>query len=396
MRKAFTLMEMVVALGILAVVVSFAGVIFRVSAESHRLAVANAEIMQKLRAITEQLDADFRGLRKDGEILAFWHAERKQLKDYPDLANYTRQNNNAEEAFERFDRIMFFADGDFQTYGTYTDPQDAAAKVQKPICGSIARICYTLANIPTDKPAEPNRPQGQRPQTRILARTEHILVPPKTAPNPADPLGMGKWTDSQWRDWMSKGEYDVLTLRGWELIPSTQKADILSAVGDVLVGIKDGDVDYKSTKNETAGGVTLDLAQPQSLHVLLCRGVGQFEIQGWNDAERRWMPQVNPNGNADLKDDSDFVLAGDNASQQTASGQWNPHQGTDLDPRNIPGLWYPRGPARIGNTMISPLDRDFNKVPGLGRALKFTFTLYDSRGLIKNGRTFTHIVYLDN
>ena len=28
------------------------------------------------------------------------------------------------------------------------------------------------------------------------------------------------------------------------------------------------------------------------------------------------------------------------------------------------------------------------------RAFKFTFMLYDSKGIIKNGRTFTHIVYL--
>ena len=41
-------------------------------------------------------------------------------------------------------------------------------------------------------------------------------------------------------------------------------------------------------------------------------------------------------------------------------------------------------------------EEHFDAIPGLGRALKFTFTLYDSRNLIKNGRTFTHIVYLDN
>jgi hypothetical protein len=28
------------------------------------------------------------------------------------------------------------------------------------------------------------------------------------------------------------------------------------------------------------------------------------------------------------------------------------------------------------------------------KALKFTFTLYDSRGVFKEGQTFTHIVYL--
>ena len=30
------------------------------------------------------------------------------------------------------------------------------------------------------------------------------------------------------------------------------------------------------------------------------------------------------------------------------------------------------------------------------KALKFTFTLYDSKGILKGGRTFTHIVYIGN
>jgi prepilin-type N-terminal cleavage/methylation domain-containing protein len=362
MRKAFTLMEMIVALGILAIVMSFAGVIFQVSVDSRRLALANGEIMQKLRAITEQLDADFRGLRKDGEVLAFWRAQRTQ--------DYTGQNRNAEEAFDRFDRIMFFADGDFQTYGTYgPDPKKA-------VCGNMAWICYALANGPSANASDPNRAQQQKPQRRVLARTEHILVAPTTAPDPCDPLGMSKFTDSDWRDWMSNKEYDSISLRGWELIPSAQKADILSVIGDVEVGLDT----LTSKKNVTAGGVTIDPANPQSLHAFMCRGVGQFEIQGWSDAQQRWIPSVNPNGDASLTDDSDFILNGD-----------------DLDPVKIPGLWYPRGPAVFGrDRQLATLNGDFNTTPGLGRALKFTFTLYDSRGLIKNGRTFTHIVYLDN
>ena len=40
MRRAFTLIELVVALGILAVVMSFASVIFRVSIDSPRVALA--------------------------------------------------------------------------------------------------------------------------------------------------------------------------------------------------------------------------------------------------------------------------------------------------------------------------------------------------------------------
>ncbi len=357
MRRAFTLMELVVALGIMALVMSFAGVIFRVSTDSHRLALANAEIMQKLRAITEQLDSDFRGLRKDGEVLVFWRAERK--------ANYTGANRNAEEAFDRFDRIMFFADGDFQTY-----------RASPAVRGNLARVSYALASGPSANPAEPNRPQSQKPERRILARTEHILVAPSTATDPCDPLGTGKFTDSQWRDWLSSAESDSISMRGWELIPLAKKVDILSVIGDVEVGLGEQNT---SKKNVTIGGVTLDPNKPDSLHAFMCRGVGQFKVQGWSDAENRWIPQVNPNGDASLKDDSDFILEGD-----------------EMHPRQIPGVWYPRGPAIFGNRQITTLSGDFNTIPGLGRALKFTFTLYDSRGLVKGGRTFTHIVYLDN
>jgi hypothetical protein len=64
-----------VAMGILAMVMGFASVIFRVSINAHRTALANAEIMQKVRAITDQLNADFKGLNKDGEIFMAWVAK---------------------------------------------------------------------------------------------------------------------------------------------------------------------------------------------------------------------------------------------------------------------------------------------------------------------------------
>lgn len=363
MRKAFTLIEMVVALGILALMLSFAGVIFRVSIDSHRLALANAEIMQKFRVITEQLDSDLHGLRKDGEILIFWRAVRKP--------GFTGANPNHPSAFKRFDRIMFFASGDFQTYRTY-DPNHRVVR------GNLARICYTLANSPSANPAQANRPQTQSPERRTLARTQHILLPPPATMDPNDPLGMSTFADGDWRDWNSHQEYDAVSLRGWELIPPALKVDALSVIADAEIAWQYQGVVYSSAKKGTTGGVTLDRTGPASLHALLCEGVGQFKVQGWYDAEQRWIPQVNPNGDTRL-DDSDFIL-----------------QGGDLHPRDIPGLWYPHG-VELGTGQSGPFSEDdFNMIPGLGRALKFTFTLYDSRGLIKNGRMFTHIVYLDN
>lgn len=375
MRKAFTLIEMVVALGILAVILSFAGVIFRVSIDSHRLSLANAEIMQKLRVITEQLDTDFRGLRKDGEILVFWRAARKP--------NYGGSNPNHPSAFERFDRIMFFASGDFQTYRMYRDDPADVPKVRR---GNLARTCYTLANSPSVDPANPTRPQVQKPEKRILARTQHILLPPSSAGDPNDPLGMSTFTDDQWRDWNSHAEFDRISMRGWGLIPLDRKVDMISVIADTRIDweIRDDSdtvvATYSSNKNDTAGGVTVGRGRPDSLHGLLCEGVGQFKVQGWSDTQKRWIPEVNPNGDTELTDDSDFIL-----------------DGADLHGEDIPRLWYPRAIVLGRGGYSGPFDEEhFNQILGLGRALKFTFTLYDSQGLIKNGRTFTHIVYLDD
>ena len=123
-NKAFTLIELLVAIGILAIVLSFSSVIFKVSIGAHRTAIANSEIMQKLRAITNQLNTDFDGLRKDGEIFVVWVAKPLTTTDYKD---------NDLDGYERFDRIMFFADGDFQSY--------KAPMVR----GNVARICYMIA-----------------------------------------------------------------------------------------------------------------------------------------------------------------------------------------------------------------------------------------------------------
>ncbi len=356
MRKAFTLIELVVALGILAVVMSFASVIFRVSIESHRVALANAEIMQKLRVITDQLDTDFQGLRRDGDIFVIWDAERK--------ADYSGINANDPAGFERFDRIMFFTSGDFQTYNA--DP---------PIRGNVARVCYTLVSTPDSNDADGRiRPQGQKPADRMLARTVHILVP---SADPADKLDTESFTDADWRQWNSTLEYDNISLQEWMQIPRAQKIDILSVVGDVTIA-----GEFSSTTDEAARGTVIDLSQPDPVHALLCEGVGQFAVQGWSDTEQRWIPEVNPDADEGLEDDSDFLLEGD-----------------DLDPENNPGIWYPRGALTLRNIEYpaSQIDEQhLHDIPGLGRALKFTFTLYDSKGLFTNGRTFTHIVYLDD
>lgn len=352
----FTLIELMVAMGILAMVMAFSSAIFRVSIDAHRTALANAEIMQKVRAITDQLNADFKALNKEGEIFMAWVARP--------LSAGMNQDNDL-DGYERFDRVVFFANGDFQSHGS-----------SPVIRGNTARICYMLATRPAAGPGQkPTKVDGQKPQQRILARNQHIMTDDPTLANFLDP---NSFTDTQWYDWNNRYEYDKLSIEQWKRLPYDNKKNMLS----VITGIK-FDV---PTVVEDFWGCQIDPAVPDSVHMILCEGVGEFKIQSWYDAQQRWIPEVDPDRDGSLAD-TDFIMAAG---------------GGALDGEAVPGVLYPYPPyggVRIRNISYprNQVDRaHFNEIPGLGRALKFTFTLYDSKGILKEGQTFTHIVYLDN
>jgi len=171
-NRGFTLIELVVAIGILAMVLSFASVIFKVSINSQRTAIANAEIMQKLRAITDQLNADFKSIAYGyGGYIAF-------NTDKYTIGGKTIEINS--------DCIAFFANGDFQSTGQYGG---------ETIAGNVACIFYG--------PADPNS-FGSFPKSeeKILLRRQTIL----TADGPSagsDP----------------RGEYYKKSLSEWKVAP---------------------------------------------------------------------------------------------------------------------------------------------------------------------------------
>lgn len=65
-------------------------------------------------------------------------------------------------------------------------------------------------------------------------------------------------------------------------------------------------------------------------------------------------------------------------------------QYAEWDPRKKMYVWKPTYDDLKNHSSDWQKKRTFST-----EALKFTFTLYDSRGILKNGRTFTHIVYLE-
>jgi len=170
--KGFTLIELMVAVGILAMILSFASVIFRVSIDSHRTAIANAEIMQKLRAITDQINADFKSIAYGyGGYISF------NTNTYTVEGKTTNINS---------DCIAFFATGDFQSTGQYTG---------KTVAGNVACIFYG--------PADPNSfSRSAKPRDKILLRRQTILT--SDAPQEgSDP----------------RGEYYIKSLSQWRTDP---------------------------------------------------------------------------------------------------------------------------------------------------------------------------------
>ena len=288
-NKAFTLIELVVAIAILAMMSGFAGVIFNVSVGSHRAALANADIMQRLRAITDQLDRDFKGIRQDAPMaIQFWRD-----------VDGTRR-----------DSITFFANGDFQSIRQYLYDKGGTPTLRT-VSGNVASIYYGRAYN------DPN----------ILARKQKILTSDTSMIY--SPL------------LYDANEFLIDSLAVW-------RVDL-------------NDISF------------VDWVTP---------------------------PDVDPRFEEDLP----LYVTGDVNNFMIQVAEWNLGTGTFI--------WFPDNSDSIfENVLVDSDDNDrfgfFYNVPGgltiadwtdlsanWPRAIKFTFMLYDSRGIITEGRTFTHIVYI--
>jgi hypothetical protein len=379
MKRAFTIVELLVAMGLLAAMIAGSGLIFRTAVKAQRTASATSEISRKLAAIRSQLNADFQGLRKDGEIFVVW------------IPGVDITGDDVVDEYERLDRILFFTDGDFQTYRQQPtlDPLNPAKLVH----GNVARICYALANFPDGRKASDMRgldtlkERQQLRRQRILSRTQHIITADADL---ADlpvvyPVPPAVFDEAGFRAHNFAYEFDksYMTLQGWKDIADADKDKILTIATGIIVD-RSGD---PSALPPDQHGATIDPADPDTIHMLFCQGVGEFSVQGWSDVLQRWVPEVDPDGDG-VYSDSDFPAVGAGVS----AGNF------------FPGIIYPGKLHDLGGNPFSDpelqydtamvTEANFNNIPGLGRALKFTFKLYDSRGIFKDGKTFTHIVYL--
>ena len=268
--RGFTISELLVAIGLLAVVLAASTTIFHYSIEAQRTAMATTEIMHSLRAITDQLNADFAGLRKD---------------DAPMIMGFHGSLADSNRA----DSIVFFAAGDFQ---------DANGVVR----GNIARIYYGQAGMPPDtNVVDPNK---------ILVRKQVILAPAESS---------------------STNEYEPNSLS--------------QLVNKYLAGDPNIPNSYIA-KHKWIVRPKIDPTNAGSISMYLAKDVNDFAIMycyktDITGGSINWRRPVNEKGYFGL----------------------------------IPRYSY------------------FKQYPDL---VKFTFTIYDSKGILKQGRKFEHIVYIGN
>ena len=165
---------------------------------------------------------------------------------------------------------------------------------------------------------------------------------------------------------------------------------------------------------QTVGRPFVDMYDYNFLHTLLSQGVIQMQVQGAYSVDDlttdavlyvpilpananyftgiRWWPSVDPDANGDPVD-SDFDVAAMNSTQ---FGVYFEMPGGTTIPD-----WYRikpsagETPAQMAlqrcQTQIGYFRQDFYP-----KALKFTLILRDSNGIFAGGKTFTHIVYIDN
>ena len=368
MKKAFTITELLLAISLMVVLIASSGVVFKTAVTAHRTASATAEITRKLRGITDQLNADFKGLRKDGRIFMIWVPSPVDVDGNPLGAGAIAAQI---DHYERFDRVMFFVDGDFQSYNDWptVPPATPGSKV---VHGNLARLNYMLA-----KNTIGDKAQIQQAAKRTLGRSQHIfttdidLVGINTPPDfPLDAINLFVTFDLTYNNTY---EYENLTMGHWLNLTLADEQEMLTIISDVVIDFYPNDGIAPVAQG---GGLTVDPPEALNIHNLLCQGVGEFSIQGWYEDPvlgPRWYPQL------DLTPDDGLII--DEFDTDFFMHDSIPNR---LHDKKVIGVLYDPG-----------LD-DITTTRGLGRALKFTFTLYDSRGVFKDGKKFTHIVYLDD
>ena len=339
-------MEMMVAVSITVLMMMATSVVFKSAGAAAGKANAYSEMMQQVRALCRQLENDFKGLRPDMPMAVIFEGHTNDIGD----SDPDRGDPDEPLKVVRYDRIVFFANGDFQTNDYNTNDS---------ISGNIARIFYGQAE---DLPPIP--PELAEPPRQILTRRFNIMTANQknwtgfanTLPVDIDFNPMDYCSSTQeWKNFLDfHTNYETNFFvddpaYGFSII----RRSIIEDLADYIEG--------------TEG--------MQRIYML--PDVTDFKIEFWgqpqlpSDPTWRWFPF-----STELYS---FCQTATGGPLRGYAFCWNTPKPVSF-PMDIDGIrWF-------------WLDANLGQAP---KAIRFTFTLYDrNRRYYPEGRTFTYIVKL--
>lgn len=376
-RRGVTLPELMVAVAITVGMLLLTGMVFKSATDASGQSMAYQEILQQARAVMQQLDQDFRGLRPDLPMAIIF--EGYDERNYPNWGD-----PDEIDKVIRCDRIVFFADGNYQI-------QDHDNPIQT-FSANVARIYYGQEADAVEIP------DSGSPDRRILFRRYKLLTA-NAAP---------VWNYTTTNDAIINDYYPLepFTLSYWKNLDF----DNYSLSSGTYPGLFDENTptsfvrrpDYQDIQDEIYNGrIGTDALQA----MYLLPDVTDFRIDVWfaNSAMQAWFPNDYYLGQFNyLLNDSMFNINHNTINQGFSTDNfafyWNV-AGAPTDPtmteRKIGGNqidWRPDAELQLVAQAMTGIGYSFNVWPS---ALKFTFTLYDKgRRYYPEGVTFEYIVKL--
>ena len=350
-RRGLTLVEVMVAVAITVIMMAATALIFKAATEASGKAMAKNTIMQQVRAVTRQLETDFRGLRPDMPMAIIFQNDPQ-----------TKSDLQGRKFVVRADRIVFFANGDFQTPGFNTT-------------GNIARIFY--GQSADDRPATQDI---AGPRRRILARRFKILTALTT--EGLFPPNGSSWVGS------SHNIFDSIPIERATLAFWKNENFINFGAYYFRTNLTDVNATASMVRRPHLAGV-YNLGPDRMQRLYFLPDVADLKVEVWFEGFNGWFP--NPTLVSQVNN-----LTGFNANPINLpfALYWNvrgaPATGVNIDfgDNGLPIDW--RSDAELET--ISATNADFRVWP---QALRFTFTLHDqNRRYFPEGKTFQYVVKL--
>jgi len=345
--RGVTLVEMLVAVSITVMMLMVTGIVFKSSSEASGKAAALNEMMRQVRAITRQLESDLAGLRSDMPMAIMFEAHRDDPDDGARLV--------------RYDRIAFFANGDFQT-------MDGGGS------GNMARIFYGQAWDMPRQPADTIDPPRKilTRRCKIMTAVHHWLLSPVPSAWPQNSIMLAAQYDNT--------DMECASVAFWKNEPFVKFAspyfnDDLSNIVSFVRRPNIAAVEDAIVAMSTIGGDAV-----QKLYML--PDVTDFRIQvgGLFGSAWRWYPEP-----ANMFDPSGALVNQAFYWNAPANPFIGPMKSFPLTANGITINWY-------SDTTLAYFTGIPNPWPS---AIKFTFTLYDKdRRHFPEGKTFTYVVNL--